>query len=85
IPPLPIQCDSLFKLDVDNDIWQDVGLEDETPEPPSWLANGSVWKGICLMLELERCEEEAQRLMRECCTLQEWCSCHAVHHRARHH
>ncbi|KAF9237934.1 hypothetical protein BU15DRAFT_88535 [Melanogaster broomeanus] len=44
----------------------------ETPEPPSWLANGGVRKGICLMLELECCEEEAQRLMWEHCTLQEW-------------
>ncbi|KAF9233660.1 hypothetical protein BU15DRAFT_90255 [Melanogaster broomeanus] len=43
-----------------------------TPEPPSWLANGGVRKGICLMLELECCEEEAQRLMWEHCTLQEW-------------
>src|SRR5260370_21859738 len=27
--PQPIQCDGLFKLNVDDDIWQDVELDDE--------------------------------------------------------
>ncbi|KAF9231222.1 hypothetical protein BU15DRAFT_82680 [Melanogaster broomeanus] len=35
VPPLPIQRDNLFKLDVDDTIWQDVGLEDEFLEPPN--------------------------------------------------
>ena len=30
VPPEPIKSDGLFKLDVDDDIWQDVGLEDES-------------------------------------------------------
>ena len=29
IAPLPIQLDGLFKLDIDDDIWQDIGLTDE--------------------------------------------------------
>ncbi|KIJ68878.1 hypothetical protein HYDPIDRAFT_57336, partial [Hydnomerulius pinastri MD-312] len=72
IPPLPIQRDKIFKLDVDDDIWQDVGLEDESLQPPRWLADNHVWKGIRLVLELDRCEEEARRLMQERCVLQEW-------------
>lgn len=27
--PQPIQCDGLFKLDVDDNIWQDVSLDDD--------------------------------------------------------
>ncbi|KIK76958.1 hypothetical protein PAXRUDRAFT_168284, partial [Paxillus rubicundulus Ve08.2h10] len=72
IPLLPIQRDNLFKLDVDNMIWQDVGLEDELLEAPMWLADDQVHRGICFMLKLHRCEEEERRLMGEHCILQEW-------------
>ncbi|KIK74888.1 hypothetical protein PAXRUDRAFT_174385, partial [Paxillus rubicundulus Ve08.2h10] len=72
ISPLPIQHDNLFKLDVDNMIWQDVRLEDELLEAPMWLADDQVHRGICFMLELDRCEEEERRLMQEHCILQEW-------------
>ncbi|KAI6121644.1 hypothetical protein F5141DRAFT_1211302 [Pisolithus sp. B1] len=41
----------LFQLDVDNDIWQDVGLGEGHPDPPKWLADEDVHKGIRLMLE----------------------------------
>jgi len=32
IAPLPIEMDKLFKLDVDDDIWQDIGLTDNNDE-----------------------------------------------------
>ena len=72
--PRPISRDGLFKLDVDDDIWQDLGLdeEDEHAEPPAWLADEPVRKGIRAMLELDRCMEEERRLMEERCFLQEW-------------
>ncbi|KAF8841615.1 hypothetical protein BDN67DRAFT_989616 [Paxillus ammoniavirescens] len=63
---------NLFELDVDDDIWQDVGLQDEYLNPPLWLADDAVHQGICLMLEVDRCEEKERRLMREHCVLQEW-------------
>lgn len=41
IPPEQIKSDGLFKLDVDDDIWQDVGLQDEDDAGDSgmWLSN----------------------------------------------
>jgi len=72
IPPLPIPSKGIFQLDVDSDIWQDVGLEEGYPAPPRWLADESVRKGIRLMLEVDRCNEEERRLSRERSILQEW-------------
>ncbi|KAI6108097.1 hypothetical protein F5141DRAFT_1189102 [Pisolithus sp. B1] len=51
VPPLPMPSEGLFQLDVDSDIWQDVGLGEGHPDPPKWLADEDVHKGIRLMLE----------------------------------
>ena len=74
IPPLPIPSKGIFELDVDSDIWHDVGLEGCSIEPPRWLADEGVRKGIRLMLEIDRCNEEEKRLSRECTILQKWFS-----------
>jgi len=75
IAPLPIELDSLFKLDVDDDIWQDIGLTDETDEMiaiPAWLGNNDVRDGIKALLEYDRCAEEIKRVKHECVCMQEW-------------
>jgi hypothetical protein len=73
IVPQPIEKEGLFKLDVDDEIWQDVGLEDDTEGPvPRWLGDESVRKGIKLMLLLDRCKEEEARLRKERRSMQEW-------------
>ena len=75
IPPQPIDSSGLFKLDVDDDIWQDIGLDDDVGTEgsiPQWLGDDSVQAGIKSLLELDRCWEEEQRLRRECHALQEW-------------
>ncbi|KAI6014605.1 hypothetical protein BKA83DRAFT_4005707, partial [Pisolithus microcarpus] len=59
-------------LDVDSSIWQDVGLGEGNPDPPQWLADEDVCKGIRLMLEVDCCNEEEGRLSREWSILQEW-------------
>jgi len=74
IPPLPIPSKGIFQLDVDSDIWQNVGLEGCYPDAPAWLADESVRKGIKLMLEVDHCNEEERRLSREQSILQEWFS-----------
>ncbi|KIJ90232.1 hypothetical protein K443DRAFT_70394, partial [Laccaria amethystina LaAM-08-1] len=57
--PHRIATDGLFKLDVDDDIWQDVGLDDmdlsSGKEIPQWLGDEGVRKGIKSLLELDRC------------------------------
>ncbi|KAF9233092.1 hypothetical protein BU15DRAFT_66899 [Melanogaster broomeanus] len=72
-PPLPIARDGLFKLDVDDDIWQDVGLDERFQQgPPGWLSDEKVRLGIQSLLEVEHCEEEERRLATERCMMQEW-------------
>ncbi|KAL4069117.1 hypothetical protein J3A83DRAFT_4072908, partial [Scleroderma citrinum] len=65
IPPLPIFSKGIFQLDVDSDIWHDVGFEECNAEPLRWLADEGVYKGIRLMLEINCCSEEERRLSRE--------------------
>ncbi|KAI6111412.1 hypothetical protein F5141DRAFT_1188458 [Pisolithus sp. B1] len=73
IAPLLIPRDSLFKLDVDDDIWQDIGLRDDSGGLlPPWLADEKVCSGIRSLLELRRCEEEERHLMQERQALIEW-------------
>ncbi|KAG1744527.1 uncharacterized protein EDB91DRAFT_1236494 [Suillus paluster] len=72
VPPHIIPRDGIFLLDVDDDIWQDVGLDDDTTMPPAWLSDDAVRNGIRLQLEVDRCMEEEARLMRERAIIQEW-------------
>lgn len=61
IAPLPIPTKGVFQLDVNDAIWQDVGLDDDTTAA-RWLVNKAVRAGIRAMLQKDRCEEEAPRL-----------------------
>jgi hypothetical protein len=62
-----------FKLGVNDDIWQDVGINDvQHGLAPLWLTNERVHQGIKSMLLLDRCKEEEVRLLRERQALQEW-------------
>ncbi|KAF8834398.1 hypothetical protein BDN67DRAFT_985349, partial [Paxillus ammoniavirescens] len=72
VAPCPIACEGLYDLDVDDDIWQDIGLTDDSVNPPPWLADENVHMGICHLLARDRCQEEEGRLARERCNLQEW-------------
>ncbi|KAI6147562.1 hypothetical protein EDD17DRAFT_1781038 [Pisolithus thermaeus] len=74
VPPLPIPTKGIFQLDVDSDIRQGAEPGEGSSEPPCWLADGTVCKGIRLMLEINQCNEEERRLSREQSVLQEWFS-----------
>jgi hypothetical protein len=72
--PQPIDTKKLFDLDVDDDIWQDVGLGDDNDDGaiPLWLSNPSVRDGVKHVLTLDRCHEEESRLRKERTSLQQW-------------
>ncbi|KAI6040545.1 hypothetical protein EDC04DRAFT_2867542 [Pisolithus marmoratus] len=60
IPPPYISHDTIFSLDVDDEIWNDIGLDEGTL--PCWLADETVRQGIRLQLEVDHCNEEEERL-----------------------
>ena len=71
--PQPIRRDGLFKLDVDDDIWQDLGLDDGYDGViPRWLSDEKVRSGIQALLQRDRCCEEEILLRRERSNLQQW-------------
>ncbi|KAF8197276.1 hypothetical protein K438DRAFT_1906137 [Mycena galopus ATCC 62051] len=73
MPPVQIPTKGLWQLDVDDTIFEDVGLDDpDGEEPPLWLRDEKVRAGIKAMLELDRCDEEDARLQREAIALREW-------------
>lgn len=75
VAPTKISRDGLFRLDVDDDIWQDIGLEEDNGDHnsiPLWLGDDQVREGIRARLELDRCLEEEVRLSKERCSMQEW-------------
>ncbi|KAF9503718.1 hypothetical protein BS47DRAFT_1402133 [Hydnum rufescens UP504] len=73
IPP-PIDIKGPFNLDVDNDIWQDVGLADDEFEGkvPPWLGDEDVRNGIRLVQELTNCRDELSLCEWELYSLQLW-------------
>ncbi|KAJ7697423.1 hypothetical protein B0H17DRAFT_1130398 [Mycena rosella] len=73
VAPERINTKALYALDVDDAIWQDVGLQDEgQKEPPLWLSSDSVCSGIRAMLDLDRAHEEDGFLARERESLRVW-------------
>ncbi|KAF8160514.1 hypothetical protein K438DRAFT_1548266, partial [Mycena galopus ATCC 62051] len=67
----------LWQLNVDDAIFQDVGLDDRYSDngddnPPLWLSDDNVRKGINAALDLDRCDEEERRLRRENSALRVW-------------
>ncbi|KAE9391464.1 hypothetical protein BT96DRAFT_959544 [Gymnopus androsaceus JB14] len=83
ISPVRIEMEGLFNLDVDDDIWLDIGLgyDDDDDNgggigsaPPLWLSNDNVRAGIRAMLDRDRCLEERKCLLNERDAMQEWFS-----------
>jgi len=70
--PSKLQKEGLFKLDVDDGIWQDIDIGIDDTFVPAWLGDESVRSGIKALLEHDRCVEEEQRLFRELQTMKEW-------------
>ncbi|KAE9390216.1 hypothetical protein BT96DRAFT_946305 [Gymnopus androsaceus JB14] len=73
---LKIEMECLFTLDVDDDIWLDMGIgyEEERDDtvPPFWLCNDKVQAGIRAMNNRDCCIEEQAWLLKERSALQLW-------------
>lgn len=72
--PRRLDMKKLFRLDVDDDIWQEdpgLGPQDEG-EPPRWQTDPDVKRGILALLEKRRCVEEVERVQAEVRALYSW-------------
>ncbi|KAJ6534507.1 hypothetical protein DFH09DRAFT_1092099 [Mycena vulgaris] len=73
IAPIPVPAKGIYQLDVDDAIWQDLGLDrDEQGVAPLWLSDEKVRADIRALLQKDRCKEEAPRLLRERRHLRMW-------------
>ncbi|KAG6914013.1 hypothetical protein DXG01_002922 [Tephrocybe rancida] len=63
ICPKQLELKGIFDLDVNDTIWEDIGLEEGTPAAlPLWLADENMHAGIKALLERDRCLEEEVHL-----------------------
>ena len=72
--PRRLDAKKLFRLDVDDDIWQEdpgLGPQDEGALP-RWQVDGDVRRGIIAKLGRDRCVEEQERLSAETKALLAW-------------
>jgi hypothetical protein len=61
--PRKLNTATLFRLDVDDEIWNEDGLlEEDISNPPGWLANQMIRDAIPAMLDRDRIREETERL-----------------------
>jgi hypothetical protein len=75
ILPPAIILKTLFKLDVDDDTWHDIGLEDVEEFGgvlPPWLGDDTVRAGIRFDQEVANCEGELARCHMERAAMQNW-------------
>lgn len=72
--PRKLDFKQLFKLDVDDDIWQeDPGLGPQGEDDlPRWMTDEDVKRGIAALLEKERCVEELERVKAEVSAMVMW-------------
>ncbi|KAF7295824.1 hypothetical protein HMN09_01125500 [Mycena chlorophos] len=74
IVPEPLNESSVFKLDIDDAIWSEVGLVDMPADIPEALLNADLRRCINALLVKQRGEEETHRLKREHGHLRIWFS-----------
>ncbi|KAG6904048.1 hypothetical protein DXG01_012965, partial [Tephrocybe rancida] len=75
ICPKKLEIKGIFALDVDDAIWEDLGLDEGSPvATPPWLSDEGVRAGIRALLEYDRCIEEKVRLRHECRSMHFWLS-----------
>jgi len=72
--PASIPGEGLWDLDVDSDLWMEIIQDSEyqNKDAPKWLCDKPTKQGIRAMLQLERSEEELERLDHERTAMHSW-------------
>jgi hypothetical protein len=80
--PASIPGEGLWDLNVDSDLWMEIIQDSEyqNKDAPKWLCDEPTKQGIRAMLQLQRCEEELERLNYERATMYSWLSAQQEQH-----
>ena len=71
--PNKLSSERLWDLDVDDDLWTDLARDGQyQDDPPKWLFDEPTKQGIRAMLDLQRSEEELERLDHERGVMSAW-------------
>jgi len=71
--PNQLSIERLWDLDVDDDLWMDLARDGQyQDDAPRWLYDEPTKRGIRAMLDLQRCDEELERLDHEHSVMHTW-------------
>ena len=72
--PASMANTKLWDLDVDDDVWMDIAQDArfQNKDLPNWLCDIPTKQGIRAMLEVQRCDEELERLDHERGVMYSW-------------
>ena len=71
--PNQLSSERLWDLDVDDDLWTDLARDGQYQDnPPKWLFDEPTKQGIRAMLDLQRSDEELDRLDHERSVMSAW-------------
>lgn len=72
--PASLSNAKLWDLDVDDDMWVDIAQDAcfHSKDLPKWLFDKPTRQGIQAMLEVQRCDEELERLDHERSVMHSW-------------
>jgi hypothetical protein len=74
VVPKQLSSDKLWDLDVDDELWMDLARDSQQQDdaPSRWLYDQPTQRGIRAMLDLQRAEEEIERLQHESGAMYKW-------------
>jgi hypothetical protein len=78
--PVPSKIDlkNIFQIDVFSALWDEWGLVSSDQGEEMWKTDGEIREAIRLLLEIDRCKEERERLAWEVSQLASWANNLAV-------
>ena len=74
VVPSQLPSDKLWDLDVDNELWMELARDERHQDdaPCQWLYDQPTQRGIRAMLDVQRSEEEIERLRHEGDSMYRW-------------